>query len=561
MITLAHRAVRLRRARAPGRAPRHGRHRRPGRRRGPRRLPATRVRTAGDHQRAVPGTHDALRPRRHRGIEYATERGTVVGAAAPPAAVVFAGPVAGACPLRHHPAPRRRPAHQLPGPGLASSSPTASGWSRRPAGRGGRGGLAKVYLDPEVALRADRVPTWCLGRGRGQPWRRPGHGGSWTPPARCGHRCLRRGPPSTSTWPMRPGCTSGRYWFRCRLPCSLAQRPGDRPAVRRPARRRIPVHSWHGAARHRLHRPRSLRRGPDGRPARGDLAGGAERPHRRAGPFTGRGGRPPGVGPGPGRGSPPWATRAGGDHRRSPPGHRRRHRPRGDLGLTRRGGAPPRGRSGGSSFSGVDPTGPPSGSSLPDGERPGPTAGGIRLLIGASDLTVPRVRQADPPRSLDGPPRRPVGSRSPAGAAAGTTRAIALAAGRSPAGLRPAGAAATTWCRPVTEAQTEDAVGSPSRWSPWLQPTRWLYRRACPYTDRPARNPRPLPRVASVLMSTPPGPPHGRPSARRPLRRTVGGRHTHVHARRDHEAAARGRCPLRTPDPPLEPEDEAVHLR
>ncbi len=31
--------------------------------------------------------------------------------------------------------------------------------------------------------------------------------------------------------------------------------------------------------------------------------------------------------------------------------------------------------------------------------------------------------------------------------------------------------------------------------------------------------------------------------------------------RRHHEAAARGWCPLRTPDPPLEPQDEAVHLR
>ena len=32
------------------------------------------------------------------------------------------------------------------------------------------------------------------------------------------------------------------------------------------------------------------------------------------------------------------------------------------------------------------------------------------------------------------------------------------------------------------------------------------------------------------------------------------------HGRRHHEAAARQRRPLRTPDPPLEPEDEAIHL-
>ena len=45
------------------------------------------------------------------------------------------------------------------------------------------------------------------------------------------------------------------------------------------------------------------------------------------------------------------------------------------------------------------------------------------------------------------------------------------------------------------------------------------------------------------------------------LRRTVGRGEVHDAARRDHEAVARGRGPLRSPDPSLEPQDEAVHLR
>ena len=65
-------------------------------------------------------------------------------------------------------------------------------------------------------------------------------------------------------------------------------------------------------------------------------------------------------------------------------------------------------------------------------------------------------------------------------------------------------------------------------------------------------------RVPNQIRTPPPT--HGRPRAR-------GGGETNRwegrprHGRRDHEAAARGGCPLRTPDPSLGPEDEAVHPR
>ena len=67
------------------------------------------------------------------------------------------------------------------------------------------------------------------------------------------------------------------------------------------------------------------------------------------------------------------------------------------------------------------------------------------------------------------------------------------------------------------------------------------------------------PRLSTPRYQIAVGPPHGRPPGRRVDHAnrwegtTRGCRH--------HEAAPRGRCPLRAPDPPLEPQDEAVHLR
>ena len=58
-----------------------------------------------------------------------------------------------------------------------------------------------------------------------------------------------------------------------------------------------------------------------------------------------------------------------------------------------------------------------------------------------------------------------------------------------------------------------------------------------------------------------PGRVHGRPVRRVRGRGRTNRRKENPDGRRHDEAAAGGRCPLRPPDPPLEPEDEAVHLR
>src|SRR3546814_15994908 len=75
----------------------------------------------------------------------------------------------------------------------------------------------------------------------------------------------------------------------------------------------------------------------------------------------------------------------------------------------------------------------------------------------------------------------------------------------------------------------------------------------CPYTSL-VRPPHPAPGQSRGLL------PGRQPRRRLPAEPANHGKGAH-RGRRHHEAAARGRCPLRTPDPPLEPEDEAVHLR
>ncbi len=74
---------------------------------------------------------------------------------------------------------------------------------------------------------------------------------------------------------------------------------------------------------------------------------------------------------------------------------------------------------------------------------------------------------------------------------------------------------------------------------------------------------RPLPGTTSARWRCPPPPPtasggsHQRAPAPRHPNRSTGAARGHRH----HEAIAGVRSPFRTPDPPLEPEDEALHLR
>ena len=88
----------------------------------------------------------------------------------------------------------------------------------------------------------------------------------------------------------------------------------------------------------------------------------------------------------------------------------------------------------------------------------------------------------------------------------------------------------------------------------------WWSRRGPRYTRSLARHPpnRPLTPRTHPRSST--ADHRSRRTGRR-IFETVGEGDDHAHARRDHEATARGRRALRPPDPPLEPEDEALHLR
>ncbi len=85
-----------------------------------------------------------------------------------------------------------------------------------------------------------------------------------------------------------------------------------------------------------------------------------------------------------------------------------------------------------------------------------------------------------------------------------------------------------------------------------------LRRRPVSAHDRLARRSEPRPRTPTARHIAA-GPTHGRPHGRRAghANRWEGS----PRGRRHHEAAPRGGCPFRAPDPALEPEDEAVHLR
>ena len=107
-----------------------------------------------------------------------------------------------------------------------------------------------------------------------------------------------------------------------------------------------------------------------------------------------------------------------------------------------------------------------------------------------------------------------------------------------------------------------------------------LFRAAPPNLPGPARPPRPAGRASGAAPGAPatlganptaPGREFTRPQFHRcaPLAAHQSGRTDHKTEEegavacgcRDHEAVAGGRSPLRPPDPALEPEDEAVHLR